>query len=233
MKSALLTLALCLAVALTAGAQTFHLNVDQTPKAWQLCDNPGGSGSPSTQTITQTKNGLEFALTGPAYTDALYCDKTGATDAQYFVGDYEVTIPTLSGVQALEYDMFAFNIPFQYMFGSECVIGAKWQVWDMLHFHWINTTLPCELTAGTHHIQWWVHRVNGQTASCDGMPCMYFDVLGVDGVYTTFNLAEPAGWVPANWTNNAGIQFQLDLSDVSAQTTITETVRSVNLVQTP
>jgi hypothetical protein len=128
--------------------------------------------------------------------------------------------------------MGAWAEPYEFMFGSECVRGSFWQIWDHLHFKWINTTVPCNLGAGTYHIQWFVHRVAGDT-SCDGYPCMHYDVLGINGVYTAFNLTEPAGPIPAGWSANSVIQFQIDLADVKEPTVINETIQHVNFVELP
>jgi hypothetical protein len=62
---------------------------------------------------------------------------------------------------------------------------------------------PCVLstcnpggTGGWQHVQWWVHRVDGDT-NCEGYPCRYYDMLGVDEIYTQFAMTEPAGPIPA------------------------------------
>jgi hypothetical protein len=51
----------------------------------------------------------------------------------------------------------------------------------------------------------------------------------VDGVYTQVNEVEPAGLMPSGWTNNSGINFQLDIS--SSGTTATEYIDQVNLIE--
>jgi hypothetical protein len=209
--------------------------------AWNPCVlplcQPGGSGIPTAYSITETgkawpPNSLKLSVTGPAWTNFLAWDKVGATSATYFNSDFWVLVPNNPNIQALEYDLFSFNSPYEYMFGSECVIGAKWQIWDHLHGHWLDTALACSLSLGPwHHIQWWVHRVDGDY-SCDGFPCMYYDELGIDGVYTAFNLAEPAGSIPAGWSNDSGLNFQLDLSGAPKRdATITEYIKNVNFTE--
>ena len=227
----------------TAFAQGYNMNMDQDLTAWNPCVlplcAPGGSGVPTKIIIagTGTKwppHSLELSVTGPAWTNFLAWDKVGATSANYFQSDFWAYVPTAfpqSSYQALEYDIFAFNSPYRYMFGSQCVIGAEWQIWDDLHGNWIDTALSCSLLQGKwHHIQWWVHRVSGDT-SCDGYPCMWYDMLGVDGVYTQFGTREPAGPIPAGWSNDSGLNVQLDISGVSGDKTITEYMESVNFTE--
>lgn len=201
------------------------MNLDQQPKNWQICTNPGGIGIPVNQSITSVSGGLEVSLTGPAYTDALFCEKElPATSATQFESDFWISIPTMSGIQALEYDTGIFNPPTEWMFGTECVIGAKWQIWNGLDGQWVNTAIPCGLTSGTHHIQQWVHRV-GKT--------MYFDELGVDNVYSVIGMSEPAGPEPSGWPGFTVFQVQLDTSNVKGDVMISETLSKANLVELP
>jgi hypothetical protein len=116
------------------------------------------------------------------------------------------------------------------MFGSQCVLNGQWQIWNELHGQWVNTTLPCSLTFGVwHHIQWWVHRVDGDL-SCDGYPCMHYDMLGIDQNYTQFDTTQPAGPIPVGWGNDSGMNFQLDLAAVTGNKTVTEYLKHVNFV---
>jgi hypothetical protein len=223
-----------------AYGQTFNMSMDQNFPAWNPCIlpgcDPGGLGIPTSYSITETgnlrpENSLEFSVTGPAWSNFLAWDKVGATTATYFNSDFWELVPDSSKAhtQALEYDIFEFLTPYEFMFGSECVIGAQWQIWDHLHGQWISTTRDCTMTFGAwHHIQWWTHRIDGDT-SCDGYPCMYYDMLGVDGVYTQFETTEPAGPIPAGWSNNSGLNFQLDINGASTKDiTMVEFIKDVN-----
>jgi hypothetical protein len=101
---------------------------------------------------------------------------------------------------------------------------------DALHSLWKETALACSLPAGKwHHVQWWVHRVDGDT-SCEGYPCMHFDMLGIDGVYTQFGTTEPSGPIPAGWSNDSGLNFQLDISGAKSKATASEYIQHVNLI---
>jgi hypothetical protein len=79
-------------------------------------------------------------------------------------------------------------------------------------------------------VQWWVHRVDGDT-SCDGYPCMYYDMLGIDEVYTQFTMSEPSGPIPAGWSDDSGLNFQLDISGAKSKATATEYLQHVNLIE--
>jgi len=228
--------------AAVASAQ-FNTNIETNVDAWKQCVlpacNPGGSGIPASTIIAQTgskwpPNSLELSVTGPEWTDFLAYDKVGATTAAYFQSDFWVYIPTgtvFANYQALEYDIFEFLSPYEFMWGSQCVIGNMWQVWDELHQQWLNSTLPCSLTAGQwYHLRWWVHRVDGDT-SCDGYPCMYYDMLGIDEVYTPFTMAEPSGPIPAGWSDDSGLNFQLDISGAKGKVTVAEYLQHVNLIE--
>ena len=240
-SSKLLWLSLLLPIA--ASAQTFNMAMDQNLPAWNPCVlpncDPGGLGLPTRFSITEDESTrspvpLRLSVTGPAWTNFLAWDKVGATSATYFNSDFWELVPkaSQSNTQALEYDIFQFQSPYEFMFGSECGIGAKWQIWDHLHGQWLDTTRDCSMDFGVwHHIQWWTHRVDGDT-SCEGYPCMYYDMLGVDGVYTQFATTEPAGPIPAGWSNNSGLNFQLDRNgETLKNATIVEYIKNVNLTE--
>jgi hypothetical protein len=223
-------------------AAQFNTNMDAKATAWQTCVlplcNPGGTGIPSSTAVAETgtkwpPNSLELSVTGPEWTNFLAYEKVGATTASYFQSDFSIYIPTgfpSTNYNALEYDIFQYLSPYEFTWGSQCVIGAKWQIWDALHSQWKDTALVCSLPAGKwHHVQWWVHRVDGDT-SCEGYPCMHFDMLGIDGVYTQFGTTEPSGPIPAGWSNDSGLNFQLDISGAKIKATASEYIQHVNLI---
>jgi hypothetical protein len=227
----------------TAHGQTFNMNMETELTAWNPCVlpacAPGGSGIPTRVVIAETgtkwpQNSLELSVTGPEWTNLLVWDKVGATSASNFQSDFWVYVSSsiASGeYQALEYDIFQFLNPAEFMWGSECVIGGQWQIWDELHGQWLNTARACDMTVpGWYHIQWWVHRVQGDT-SCDGYPCMYYDMLGVNGDYTQFETSEPSGPLPAGWSNDSGLNFQLDISGAKKSATISEDIQKVNFTE--
>lgn len=238
-KLCLYTLLGCLA----AHAQTFHMSMDLNLAPWTPCVlptcEPGGIGIPTNVTIAPTGTkwppaSLELSVTGPEFTNMLVYNKVGASTATYFNSDFWVYLPSVIAngtYQALEYDIFQFLSPYRFMWGSQCLPGGNWQIWDELHGQWLNTSRGCEMTLpGWYHVQWWVHRNDGDV-SCDGYPCMYYDMLGVNGVYTQFETTEPSGPLFAGWSNDSGLNFQLGLSGAKKSATISEYLQKVNFIE--
>jgi hypothetical protein len=240
---------LCLVVVLVglswgpSEAQTFNMGLETNLPLWTPCVlptcQPGGSGIPTEVVIAETgtkwpPDALELTVGGPTWTNLLVYDKVGATSAAYFQSDFWVYLPsniTAGAYQALEYDIFQFLSPYEFMWGSQCVIGGQWQIWDQLHGQWQDTSRACQMNvSGWHHVQWWVHRVTGDT-SCEGYPCMYYDSLGIDEIYTSFGTKTPGGPIPQGWSNNSGLNFQLDINGAKKTAKISEYIQKVNLIE--
>lgn len=203
--------------------QTFYTNLEADD--WITCVlpacNPGGSGVPTSTSDKYNGQVLELGVSGPAYTNALWIHKVDATDANYFIAEFDVYIPEETP-QTLEYDLFAFNRPTEFMFGSQCDFGKGfWEVWSGTA-GWVETSKTCNLTRGWHHIQWFVHRSGSQ---------MYYDMLSVDQVADQLEIVEPTRRLPKGWNNVSGIQFQLDIGGTAQ--TLTERFKNVSLVQLP
>jgi len=223
----LLALVLC---ALPALAQVFDNQAvdDTTVTPWNYCYqggsgvhscSPGGSGSVSSpvQTINNASPSLDGAsiscgFTGTAFADFLCYYQGGAHNtAIRFHADYQIEI-TGSGLNDAEFDTYQYIHASldEFMFGSQCHIGGKWQIWDSLHGAWHDTSVTCTLPLNTfHHIVWDVHRIAGETA-CQGHPCMYYDTLTVDGTAYAINTTYPAGILPGSFSDQTGLNFQLD-----------------------
>jgi len=210
-------------------AATYPNLDDQTlPGNWLTCglSCAGGTGSATGITLTNgvtspslDGHSMELAFTAPTVgggdtTNVLAYNKVGANNAlTYFQGNWSGYIPSLTNVQALEFDQFHFagspNV--RYMMGSQCVIGGVWDIWNQLTSSWVATTVPCTWTAATwHSVQWNTHHdalgVNLCNSNTD--PCMYYDKLTVDGTPHTSFTAQPT--TTSSDTNNVGIQFQVD-----------------------
>ena len=125
-----------------------------------------------------------------------------------------------------EFDQFDFSSStrVEFMWGSQCnKVDHLWQVFDQLHGHWINTSVKCSLTPNTwHRVRWDVHRVNGDTNRCSGMPCMYYDTLTVDGTVHPVNVKYPAGHLPRGWGSSVGLQVQIDIGATGGPVTVDE-----------
>lgn len=193
-------------------------NLDASVTGWQTCSACAGGQNVATS-ITNTEigfgkngHGLKLSVAGPGYANALFYRSVGPTSANYFSYDVWVYVSSasLSASQALEYDFYAYNAPYRFMWGSQCVIGGDWYGWNDNSKSWVDLHLPCEMAAGWTHIQWWGHRDPITTAKCSGMPCSYQDMFGINNVYKKIDLVTPASWLPAGWANDSGAQVQLD-----------------------
>jgi hypothetical protein len=195
-----------------------NTNLDSSATGWQSCSTcAGGLNAATSITTTEMSSGrnghgLKLYLAGPGDANALFYRSVGPTSANYFSYDVWVYVSSasLSAAQALEYDFYAYNAPYRFMWGSQCVMGGDWYGWNDNSKNWIDLDLPCAIAAGWTHIQWWGHRDPITTANCSGMPCSYQDVIGINDVYTTVNLVTPASWLSAEWANDSGAQVQLD-----------------------
>lgn len=226
-------------LSISALGQTYNTNLET--KIWEVCIkpacNPGGVGTPTKIINSYLTKGwmtgtLELGIYGPAWSNILDVQKVGATNANYFEAELDVYIPkiTADSANALEYDIFIFDDPYEFMFGSQCEPKGVWWIWNQMIHHWVPTTIACTLTTGWHHIQWFVHRVPNDL-NCTGYPCEYYDTLGVDYKYTILNTTEPSGPLPKGWNNNSGIQLQLDINGSGVG--LTEYAKHINLIQTP
>lgn len=163
---------------------------------------------------------MQFNVSGPAYTNALWFIYTGeyvANAPNVAVDLYAYVTSGGTTAQAFEYDVFEYAGNIRYMFGTQCnqLGDGHWDVWDMLHGRWIASSVPCSSMEVNkwHHIQMTFHRVIGDTNKCDGYPCMYYDVITVDGHNYSVNMVEPSGPFPSIWGagNNSGLNIQLDI----------------------
>lgn len=217
----------CLAIFLLLTAacfgQSFYEHIESQP--FETCVkptcNPGGVGIPSAVSDHFNGRTLGLSISGPAYSNALWVRKVGATSNNYFIAEFDAYIPE-EAPQALEYDIFAFNQPTEYMFGSQCDFSSGfWEVWSGTS-GWVRTSKVCDLKKGWHHIQWFVHRSGTE---------LHYDLLSVDQVPFQLEMTEPSNPLPKGWNNTSGIQFQLDIAG-SAQP-LTEYIKNISLVQLP
>src|SRR5580658_5001276 len=216
------------------------LNVDDSMKGWKpVCVlptcNPGGSGIPTrtSQTIdhvSPSKDGhsMEVSITGPQYSNALWTYRAGADDSatSFSMSLWVYPSGQASVAGSFEFDQFDFSksMGIEFMWGTQCnQVNHLWQVFDQLHGHWINTTVPCSLAANEwHHVRWDVHRVSGDTDRCSGKPCMYYDTLTLDGVVHPVNAVYPAGPLPNGWSSAVGFQVQIDIGTTGSPVTVDE-----------
>ncbi len=147
------------------------------------------------------------------WANSLWWQKLGANNgATNLLWDFyaQVDESAADAAQALEFDAFQFVGGYNYMFGSQCDLAAgKWDVWDELNGHWIQTSVACKEFAPNvwHHIQWYVQRIAGTQS-------YKFVTLVVDGTPYTINQTYSAQNV--GWSDNVGVQYQLDVNATGA-----------------
>jgi hypothetical protein len=252
-----ISLGFCLAVFVTnlfvaaLASTTSYTNIDAStavdsggPAAvgWGSCmDCAGGAttGSISSSPF-QTRPSIDgasrdFYLSGAPYTNALLWYKLGPNSAAtHFKFDFWVFVgASAQATQALEFDAFQFAAGQQYMFGTQCDYAAGvWDVWNMSTSHWIHTKLACpSFKPNTwYHVTWNFHRSTpDKQEHYDSLTLVQYNSNGSIASNKTYtvNLAYPSAPLPAGWTENMGVQFQMDIAGKGA--TLQEWVDQVSL----
>jgi hypothetical protein len=208
-------------------------NIDDNSTGWGSCTScAGGTNNadiywmaPFQTTPSHDGNSTQFYVSASQpYSDVLFWEKLGPQDwATQFTWDFWVYLDNASlSAQALEYDVFQFVSGVEFMFGSQCVYASGyWDVWNQGAGTWVKTQLPCQKFVPNtwHHVVWQVHRTSDKR--------MHYDVLTLDGVQHTLNISEPSGALPLGWTDNLGVQWQIDTA--GAPLTTNEWIDNVKL----
>ena len=253
------TLRLCLcagilfclaALAQGAYAQTAGLpNFDDTTTGWLLCSGACAGGHTPTQIIqrfnipTPSLDGksMELSISGNAGTNNGWYHDSGPQDnLTTFTLDMYFNIPSKTYIQALEFDQYQYLLAghggvtsnTRLYFGTECVTGSTWQIWDSSGIGWVNTGAACNYTASStafNHLVIHVHRVTGDTSCAGGRPCMYYDSITMNGTTAVSNRKTNSGALPAGWGEQTGLMIQLDTNSACGSAcTITEYVDKGN-----
>lgn len=225
----------CLISAVQVHAQKKKVfsNIDDNTTGWGSCTScAGGTNNADIYWMAQFQtspsrdgNSTQFYVSASLpYSNVLFWDKLGAQDrATQFTWDFWVYLDNASlGAQSLEYDIFQFVDGVEFMFGSQCVYASGyWDVWNAGAGTWVQTSLPCQKFSPNvwHHIVWQMHRTSDQQ--------MHYDSLALDGAQHSLNLSEPSGPLPTGWTNNLGVQWQIDTA--ASPLTTSEWIDSVKL----
>jgi hypothetical protein len=203
-----------------AGALTFDDLDDAT--GWGSCgDCAGGRQPPTAMSFDQNVaspshdgGSAHIWLQGDAYSDALWWKKVGGhSDKTNFLWDWWFYLPnSAADAQAIEFDAFQFapvnGTLTEFMFGTQCNLGRGgfWDGWNQ-QASWVPTNFPCSFTPNTwHHAILFVQRVG------DARDQVLYGNLTIDGVTTQWNLLEPTAPTPPTWSENLGVQFQLDIA---------------------
>jgi len=220
--------------AAVAGKAYAITNFNQTDVQWKVCTGvlvngsrcAGGSADPTSwsqtfEIATPSLDGesMELSLSGPAYANVGWYYDTGANDsATHFTLDMQFYVPSKADVQALEFDQYQYLLAghggvtsnTRLYFGTQCVTGGHWWIWDSSGIGWVDTNASCSYTAGAfHRLIIAVHRVSGDT-SCGGRPCMYYDSISVGGTTYVSNKKTNSGALPSGWGEQTGLMLQLD-----------------------
>jgi hypothetical protein len=156
--------------------------------------------------------------------NVLFWDKLGAhNSASQFTWDFWVYVDDASvSAQALEYDLFQYVSGREYMFGTQCDYATGyWDVWNAAARSWVPSRVTCKPFTPKvwHRIVWKFHRTSDTK--------MHYDSLTLDGVMHSVNQVEPSGLLPTTWTNDLGVQWQLDTP--AAPLTFSEWIDDVRL----
>jgi hypothetical protein len=222
------------------GQTTFSF--DDISTGWTVYHDPAGSGTATAtpQTFANATPSLDggsmqLGLSGNSWTNVGWYKNSGINNANTnFTLDGWFYTPSLTDVQAVEFDQFQYLLAgdggvtqnTRLYFGTQCVIGGFWDVWDSFSAGWVSTGQSCTWGAGTwQHLVIKVHRVAGDTSGAGGYPKMHFDLITLNGNFITSNQITSAGPLPSGWGENAGFMLQMDTNFACGSAcTITENV---------
>jgi Abnormal spindle-like microcephaly-assoc'd, ASPM-SPD-2-Hydin len=207
---------------------------------WGWCGTPSCAGGKATATQQLSwgqqpsldGGSVQFMTSGTAWADALWWYKVGRNDAAtHFQTDFwlNVSQAATSYAQALEFDTFQFVSPQEYMFGTQCDYGQGyskgiWDVWNGSTGHWTSTGLACpDFAPGDwYHITWSFDRTSDQYEHYNSVIVQQYDSTGnnlLATINTPVNMALPSGPLPSGWSDNLGLNFQLDINGAPGAST--------------
>lgn len=212
-------------------------NFDDLTTGWLQCTGScaGGTNPSSTnQTFNNKTPSLDGASMMVSLTGPVSCGNpcnTGPNNGWYrntgvedsdtsFTLDLHFNIPSTTNVVALEFDQFQYlhagsggvTNDTRLYFGTQCVTGSDWEIWDSNGGGWIKTGVACSYTISStafNHLVIKVHRVTGDT-SCSGYPCMHYDSIVVNGTTKVSGKKTSAGPLPTGWGEQTGFMLQMD-----------------------
>ncbi|MGA2960518.1 MAG: hypothetical protein ABSD96_02515 [Candidatus Korobacteraceae bacterium] len=250
MKKLVLVLVLACGPAWT---QTVYSNLDDsnaidmggTSTGWGWCTTcAGGLPEAEAMAIINTADNVttpswdgasrEFYITGPAYANGLWWYKVGPNDAaSHFTFSFWVQFDSGSvNAQAMEFDAFQFVGTTKYTFGTQCnYVEAVWDVWNEGAGSWERTRVPCrKFQPGEwYHLTMTFHRTPDLNEHYDSLSIVQYNILKrIAGSQNyALNLTYPSGPLPTGWTENMGVQFQMDIGPRGTE--MTEWVDVVSL----
>jgi hypothetical protein len=212
-------------------------NFNEITTGWQLCTGPCAGGTDPSAEIQKfgitdpslDDEAMELGLTGPdtcaspcttGPNNGWYYD-TGAADSNtsFELNFYFYAPSPNTDVVAREFDQFQYLLEpdggvtqnTRLYFGTQCVTGGDWDVWNSYTGAWVDTDKACSYTLGAwHHLVIKVHRVSGDTSCSGGYPCMHYDSIALNGTTVVSDITTSAGPLPSGWGEQTGFMLQLD-----------------------
>ncbi len=199
-----------------------------------MIDTMPGQTSPSIDGASRV-----FQISGLQYANGAWWYKVGPNDkVNQFKFDFWVQVDEgTSGAQALEFDAFqyiAMKGRTDYFWGTQCNYSSGWwELWNEGQQVWEQTQVPCEkFTPGVwYRITLRFRRLHCQPAQdkYESLKIVRYDADNKIACVHKYKLdvAYPAGTLPSDYTENMGVQFQMDIGPVG--TTMREWVDKVDL----
>jgi hypothetical protein len=181
--------------------------------------------------LSETESGLNNGMS----TDTAWFYNAGVNDtATNFTLDLQFNVQSNTNIQSLEFDQFQYLkassnqvlVDTKLFFGTQCITGHNWQVWDVYQAQsrpdgdgWVDTLKPCSYSVsqtGFNHLTISVHRIPGDTA-CGGPlpdgttfsgPCMYYDSITLNGTVVVSGFKTSSGRLTG--AEQTGFQLQID-----------------------
>ncbi len=215
---------------------------------WGSCTTCAGGQNEDTATIFtapfQTSPSIDgssrvFQISGQQYANGAWWYKVGPNQkVNKFKFDFWLQVDQgTTAAQALEFDAFQYTTiknRTDYFWGTQCnYFSGWWELWNEGQQVWERTQIPCkQFTPGV----WYRITLRFRRKNCDrpldkyeSLEIAQFDAnkkLVCSRKYM-LNAEYPAGTLPADYTPNMGVQFQMDLG--AAGGTMNEWVDKVNL----
>ncbi len=216
--------------------------VDNGVMGWGSCvpcaggtsNNASIASSPFQTFPSVSGHSRDFYINGAAYSDALWWYKVGPNDsASNFQFDFWLNVDSNTpSAQALEFDTYQFIGGREYMFGTQCDYSSStWDVWNAGTLKWTHTTVPCKKFTPKlwYHVILSFHRTSDTYEHYDQLTIVQYNSNGAFAAMNTYNFDRtyPSQLTPPGWSDDLGVQFQMDIGSVGTQ--MQEWVDMVNL----
>jgi hypothetical protein len=157
----------------------------------------------------------------PTFTAALWTTTGGgigtdSTSTNWY-RDFYVKTAMPAGHTHFEFDTYAFDDGWDWMWGTQCNNTSNLIQYDNQLPSWITIQVPCSALydGNWHHIKQTFHRTLAADRSCNngGSPCQTWDTITIDG--TVYAIGKTEAATSSSWTGSGG-QIQMDTEPVTA-----------------